>query len=153
MSLVRRGPWLGIELGTSRSRSQHSTTRLLRRQWILHITSIGKQRALSLDIWPNPTIGSLIRVPLSVDNGSFYIKSKCLNWVKHLSTLFLGRVWNDMWLRGSKLMFTYTCLILILLLQVSGCCFGYLFNTWVSDRWYNINYLFHRVVYIAVLIR
>ena len=31
-SLVWRGPWLGIEVGTSRTRSQHSTTRLSRRQ-------------------------------------------------------------------------------------------------------------------------
>ena len=30
-SLVWRGPWLGIEPGTSRTRSQHSTTRLSRR--------------------------------------------------------------------------------------------------------------------------
>ena len=33
-SLVRRGPWLGIEPGTSRTRSQHSTTRLPRRRSI-----------------------------------------------------------------------------------------------------------------------
>ena len=32
-SLVWRGPWLGIEPGTSRTRSQHSTTRLSRR-WL-----------------------------------------------------------------------------------------------------------------------
>ena len=32
-SLVSRGPWLGIEPGTSRTRSQHSTTRLSRRRW------------------------------------------------------------------------------------------------------------------------
>ena len=32
MSLVWRGPWLGIEPGTSRIRSQHSTTRLSRRR-------------------------------------------------------------------------------------------------------------------------
>ena len=31
-SLVWRGPWLGIEPGTSRTRSQHSTTRLSRRR-------------------------------------------------------------------------------------------------------------------------
>ena len=30
-SLVWRGPWLGIEPGTSQTRSQHSTTRLWRR--------------------------------------------------------------------------------------------------------------------------
>ena len=30
-SLVWRGPWLGIEPGTSRTRSQHYTTRLSRR--------------------------------------------------------------------------------------------------------------------------
>ena len=33
MSLVWRDPWLGIEPGTSRTRSQHSTTRLSRRRW------------------------------------------------------------------------------------------------------------------------
>ena len=32
-SLVWCGPWLRIEPGTSRTRSQHSTTRLSRRQW------------------------------------------------------------------------------------------------------------------------
>ena len=32
-SLVWRGPWLGIEPGTSGTRSQHSTTRLSRRRW------------------------------------------------------------------------------------------------------------------------
>ena len=31
--LVWRGPWLGIEPGTSRTRSQHSTTRLSRRRY------------------------------------------------------------------------------------------------------------------------
>ena len=31
-SLVWRGPWLGIEPGASRTRSQHSTTRLSRRR-------------------------------------------------------------------------------------------------------------------------
>ena len=33
-SLVWRGPWLGIELGTSGTRSQHSTTRLSRRRFL-----------------------------------------------------------------------------------------------------------------------
>ena len=32
-SLVWRGPWLGIEPGTSRTRCHHSTTRLSRRRW------------------------------------------------------------------------------------------------------------------------
>ena len=32
-SLVWRGPWLGIEPGTSRTRCQHSTTRLPRRRY------------------------------------------------------------------------------------------------------------------------
>ena len=31
--LVWRGPWLGIEPGTSRTRSKHYTTRLSRRRW------------------------------------------------------------------------------------------------------------------------
>ena len=34
-SLVWRGPWLGIEPGTSCTRSQHSTTRLSRRRYIV----------------------------------------------------------------------------------------------------------------------
>ena len=34
-SLVWRDPWLGIELWTSRTRSQHSTTRLSRRRYVL----------------------------------------------------------------------------------------------------------------------
>ena len=33
MSLVWRDPWLEIEPGTSRTRCQHSTTRLSRRRW------------------------------------------------------------------------------------------------------------------------
>ena len=33
-SLVWRGPWMGIEPGTSRTRSQHSSTRLSRRRFI-----------------------------------------------------------------------------------------------------------------------
>ena len=33
-SLVWRGPWLGIESGTSRTRSQYSTTRLSRRRYV-----------------------------------------------------------------------------------------------------------------------
>ena len=39
-SLVWRGPWLGIEPGTSRTRCQHSTTRLSRRRywWIMSQT-------------------------------------------------------------------------------------------------------------------
>ena len=36
MSLVWRGPWLGIEHGTSCTRSQHYTTRLSRRRWFIH---------------------------------------------------------------------------------------------------------------------
>ena len=38
-SLVWRGPWLGIEPGTARTRSQHYTTRLSRRRWYNAITS------------------------------------------------------------------------------------------------------------------
>ena len=34
-SLVWRGPWLGIEPGTSRTRRQHSTTRLSRRRYYI----------------------------------------------------------------------------------------------------------------------
>ena len=34
-ALVWRGPWLGIEPGTSRTRSQHYSTRLSRRRYIL----------------------------------------------------------------------------------------------------------------------
>ena len=30
-------PWLGIEPGTSRTRNQHSTTRLSRRRWIAYV--------------------------------------------------------------------------------------------------------------------
>jgi len=33
MSLVWRGPWLGIEPGTSCTRSQYCITRLSRRRW------------------------------------------------------------------------------------------------------------------------
>ena len=50
-SLVWRGLWLGIEPGTSRSRSQHSTTRLSRRrksQW----DDFKTVRGLKGLIWP-----------------------------------------------------------------------------------------------------
>ena len=40
-SLVWRSPWLGIETGTSRTRSQHSTTRLSRRRWTLTAVNSG----------------------------------------------------------------------------------------------------------------
>ena len=36
-SLVWRGPWLGIEPGTSRTRSQYYTTRLSRRRCLIHL--------------------------------------------------------------------------------------------------------------------
>ena len=36
-SLVWRGPWLGIEVGTSRTRTQHYTTRLSRRRFTCSI--------------------------------------------------------------------------------------------------------------------
>ena len=39
-SLVWRGPWLGIEPETSGTRSQHSTTRLSRRQCPMTLTSV-----------------------------------------------------------------------------------------------------------------
>ena len=38
-SLVWRGPWLGIEPGTSRTRSQHSTTRLSRGRFMSAVVS------------------------------------------------------------------------------------------------------------------
>ena len=38
--LVSRGPWLGIEHGTSRTGSQHYTTRLSRRRWNHHTLRI-----------------------------------------------------------------------------------------------------------------
>ena len=38
-SLVWRGPWLGIEPGTSRTRCQHSTTRLSRRRYFWRVIS------------------------------------------------------------------------------------------------------------------
>ena len=37
-SLLRLGPWLGSEPGTSRTRSQHSTTRLSRRRYNCYIS-------------------------------------------------------------------------------------------------------------------
>ena len=40
-SLVWLGPWLGIEPGTSRTRSQHSTTRLLRSSGLNRVQSEG----------------------------------------------------------------------------------------------------------------
>ena len=46
-SLVWRGPWLGIEPGTSRTRSQHSTTRLSRRRLVITLISRGMVWLLS----------------------------------------------------------------------------------------------------------
>ena len=42
-TLVWRGPWLGIEPGTSRTRSQHSTIRLSRRRWFMNIPLIKRK--------------------------------------------------------------------------------------------------------------
>ena len=39
-SLVWRGPWLGIEPGTSRTPCQHSTTRLSRRRYLIYMTTL-----------------------------------------------------------------------------------------------------------------
>ena len=46
-SLVWRGPWLGVEPGTSRTRSQHYTTRLSRRWYFPLTTSPSIQQCLS----------------------------------------------------------------------------------------------------------
>ena len=56
-SLEWRGPWLGIEPGISRTRSQHSTTRLLRRRCcdsnfevnIFQILKVAKSETYTLD--------------------------------------------------------------------------------------------------------
>ena len=49
-SLVWRGPWLGIEPGTSRTWSQHSITRLLRFKTLLKFVSLF--RFVYLHVWP-----------------------------------------------------------------------------------------------------
>ena len=43
-SLVWRGPWLGIEPGTSHTRSQHTTTRISRRRFTVHTYHICQER-------------------------------------------------------------------------------------------------------------
>ena len=50
-SLVWRGPWLGIEPGTSRTRSQHYTTRLLRRRYYYEIWKHSQQHSAQLLIY------------------------------------------------------------------------------------------------------
>ena len=55
---------------------------------------IGKQQALSLDIW------QCYSVLMCVDNGSRSWKFNAFNAVKHLSALFQGRFQNYTWLRG-----------------------------------------------------
>ena len=47
-SSVWRSPWLGIEPGTSRTRSQHSTTRLSRRRWSSSKVAINLLYGISL---------------------------------------------------------------------------------------------------------
>ena len=47
-SLVWRGPWLGIEPGTSRTQSQHYTTRLSRRQWTCNESQLPTRRIKSI---------------------------------------------------------------------------------------------------------
>ena len=42
-SYVWRGPWLGIERGTSRTRCQHSTTRLMRRRSTVYFIACFKE--------------------------------------------------------------------------------------------------------------
>ena len=49
-SLVWHGPWLGIEPGTSRTRYQHSTTRLSRRRWKRKVF-LGVVKTLSFVVW------------------------------------------------------------------------------------------------------
>ena len=47
-SLVWRGPWLGIEPGTSRTQSQHYTTRLSRRRWTCNESQLPTRRIKSI---------------------------------------------------------------------------------------------------------
>ena len=47
-SLVWRGPWLGIEPGTSRTRSQHSTTRLSRKRYSCQVILLTKRERINI---------------------------------------------------------------------------------------------------------
>ena len=70
-SLVWRGPWLGNEPGTSRTRCQHSTTRLSRR-W--YLGSVAKE-AITHNINPchnNPSAGNTHGVLQSIRNITTY---------------------------------------------------------------------------------
>ena len=49
-SLVWCGPWLGIEPGTSRNRSQHSTTKLSRRRFIRYESVLFVYKIIILSI-------------------------------------------------------------------------------------------------------
>ena len=56
-SLVWRGPWLGIEPGTSRTRSQHYTTRLSRRRYLsLIITQFKNWLLLVFNVNPRVAV-------------------------------------------------------------------------------------------------
>ena len=78
-SLVWHGPWLGIEPGTSRTRRQHSTTRLSRRlvnlvNEIVHFKAYRNQ-------WP---IQVVVETRKCSKNGQ---KSFCVNNIKKHMTL------------------------------------------------------------------
>ena len=76
-SLVWRGPWLGIEPGTSRTRSQHYTTRLSRRRY-LSALSLKKpntyctQFLVFTDVWYSKTSLNNSMVALNISTPSTY---------------------------------------------------------------------------------
>ena len=68
-SLVWRGPWLGIEPGTSRTRSQHYTTRLSR-CWLCFLVNTTKW-SVRENKSSVPVVGRFIAVKLS------FVKKAC----------------------------------------------------------------------------
>ena len=75
-SLVWRGPWLGIEPGTSRTRCQHSTTRLSRRR-LKRIVRSGPWLPFIFNWVMMCTFNRFLSIlfPKPDDKGSFYVKA------------------------------------------------------------------------------
>ena len=94
MSLVWRGPWLGIEPGTSRTRSQHSTIRLSRR-WFF------EAGYFVIDVfkpWPNPDLYARSNILFKI----FMIRNKLTSTYHGCQSCKLTVFSTEVWNKGNK---------------------------------------------------
>ena len=94
-SLVCRGPWLGIEPGTSRARSKHYTTRLSRRRSrAIEFTYFGIINGLMLSLWTEYEGDHVIKDSTFVlfNQGFIMIPNTRIGfgYLKHYRNYFLG---------------------------------------------------------------